>query len=70
MREEILDHLNREPFVPFRIVLTSGQGFDVTNPNLVAVGETIMHVMYPRSDRYAIMRLNQIASLELLETAQ
>jgi hypothetical protein len=70
MREEILDHLNREPFVPFRIVLTSGQGFDITNPNLVAVGETIMHVMYPRSDRYAILRQNQIASLELLETAQ
>lgn len=69
MREEILDHLNREPFVPFRIVLTSGQGFDVTNPNLVAVGETILHVMYPRSDRYAILRQNQIASLEILETA-
>ena len=69
MREEILDHLNREPFVPFRIVLTSGQGFDVTNPNLVAVGESILHVMYPRSDRYAILRMNQIASLEILETA-
>jgi hypothetical protein len=69
MREEILDHLNREPFVPFRIVLTSGQGFDVTNPNLVAVGESILHVMYPRSDRYAILPMNQIASLELLETA-
>jgi hypothetical protein len=69
MREEILDRLNREPFVPFRIVLTSGQGFDVTNPNLVAVGESILHVMYPRSDRYAILRMNQIASLEILETA-
>jgi hypothetical protein len=70
MREEILDHLNRDPFVGFRIMLTSGQSFDVTNPNLVAMGENVLHVMYPRSDRYAILRLNQIASLEILETAK
>jgi hypothetical protein len=70
MHEEILEHLRRDPFVPFRIVLTSGQGFDVINPGLVALGETTIHVMYPRSDRYAILRQNQIASFEILETAR
>ncbi len=69
MRDEIVEHLDREPFVPFRIILTSGQGYDITNPHLVALGESVMHVMQPRSNRYAILRLNQIASLEVLETA-
>jgi hypothetical protein len=69
MRDEIVEHLDREPFVPFRIILTSGQAYDITNPHLVALGESVMHVMQPRSNRYAILRLNQVASLEVLETA-
>jgi len=69
MRDEIRDMLHREPFVPFRIMLTSGQGFDIQNPDLVALGQTQITVYHPRSDRYAILRLNQVASLELLEPA-
>jgi hypothetical protein len=69
MRDEIVEHLDRDPFVPFRIILTSGQGHDITNPHLVALGETLMHVMQPKSNRYAILRLIQVASLEVLETA-
>jgi hypothetical protein len=68
MKDEIIEHLNREPFVPFRITLTSGEAYDVSNPNLVAMGETLMHVFFPRSNRYATLRLNQIASIELSET--
>jgi len=69
MRDEIVEHLDRDPFVPFRIILTSDQGYDITNPHLVALGETVMHVMQPKSNRYAILWLNQVASLEVLETA-
>jgi hypothetical protein len=70
MKEELVEHLRRDPFVPFRIMLTSGQGYDVTDPQLVALGESLIHVMFPQSDRYAILRLNQIASMELLETVK
>lgn len=69
VKEEILDNIRRDPFVPFRITLTSGQGFEIANPGLVALGESIIHVMYPKSDRYAVLRVNQIASIELLEAA-
>ena len=65
MREELLELLNREPFVPFRIVLTSGSNYDIVNPNLVALGETILHVFFPRSDRYATLRMNQIVATEI-----
>jgi hypothetical protein len=69
MKEELLELLRREPFVPLRIVLTSGEGFDILNPHLVAVGESMIHVMRPKSDRYVILRLNQIASIEVMEPA-
>jgi len=68
MREEINEHMRREPFVPFRITLTSGQSYDVSNPSLIAMGESLMHIFFPRSNRYASLRMNQIASVELLET--
>ena len=65
MRNDILELINREPFEAFRIVLASGEGFEVSNPNLVAMGETTMHIYLPRSDRYAILRLNQVTSVEV-----
>ena len=67
MREEINEHMRREPFVPFRITLTSGQSYDVSNPSLIAMGESLMHLFFPRSNRYASLRMNQIASIEHLE---
>ena len=69
MLDSIKEMLDREPFVPFRIVLTSGQGFEITNPHLVALGQTQVTVYYTSSDRFAILRLNQVASLEVLEAA-
>ena len=69
MKEEILELLNRDPFVPFKIELMSGDRHQIDNPNLVAVGESTIHVMTPKSDRYVIIRLNQIVSTEVLEPA-
>ena len=61
--------LDRDPFTPFRITLTSGQSFEVVNPHLVALGQTQITVYHSKSDRFAILRLNQVASLEILEPA-
>jgi hypothetical protein len=65
MREEILELINREPFLPFRIVTTSGSDYAVENPNLVAMGQTLMHVFFPRSDRYATLRLTEVVATEV-----
>ena len=69
MYKEIVELINREPFVPFRIVLTSGDRFQVDNPNLVALGQSVLHLMFPKSDRYTVIRFNQIAATEVLEPA-
>jgi hypothetical protein len=66
MLEDLKELLNREPFVPFRII-TSGSLYEVTSPLQVAIGETQLSYYFPRSDRKAILRLNQIASFETLE---
>ena len=65
MKEHLLELLHREPFQAFRIVLSSGEGFEITNPDLVAMGESLMHIFFPRSDRYVTLRLNQISSTDI-----
>ena len=70
MLEKLKDLLDREPFVSFRIVLTSGHGYDVTTPYQVAIGQTQFDYYFPRSDRSATVRLNQVVSFETLDEAK
>jgi hypothetical protein len=64
MKEHLLELLHKEPFESFTIVLASGEGFEVSNRDLVALGESLIHIFFPKSDRYATLRLNQITSVE------
>ena len=67
MIEDLKELLRTEPFVPFRIVLTSGSAYEIRSPYQIAIGQTQMDYYYPRSDRKAILRLNQVAAFETLE---
>ncbi len=69
MLEQIRELLEREPFQSFRIVLTSGDRFEVTDPHLLAIGESLIFYCYPRSDRLAYLRLNQIAAVDMVQNA-
>jgi hypothetical protein len=69
MLDDLKDFLRSEPFVPFRIVLTSGSSYDVTTPYQVAIGKTQLDYYFPKSDRKAVLRQTQIASFETLESA-
>ena len=69
MLDTIRDMLEREPFQPFHIVLTSGERYDVTDPHLVAWGRTQITVYTSRSDRFAILRVSQITAVEAREAA-
>lgn len=67
---EIVDDLrHRDPFVPFRIVMMSGHAYEVANPDLVVPQKTQIVVFVPKSDKYLVLRLNQIAAIEVLEPA-
>lgn len=69
MREHLLELLRKDPFIPFKVVLTSGKEYEISNPHLVAVGETEMTVYVAKSDRWAMLRMNQVASLESAQAA-
>ena len=69
MKEQLLELLKREPFVSFHIVMTSGHEYEVSNPQMVAVGESQINVYLPKSDRFNILRLNQIAAIHVAQAA-
>ena len=69
MRQTLTKILDRDPFQPFRIIMTSGDRHEINNAHLVALGQTQLTAYYPRSDRFAVLRLNQLAAIETLESA-
>jgi hypothetical protein len=69
MLETLRENLDCDPFVPFRIILIDGDRDDVTNPHMIALGETMAFYCYPRSDRTAWLRMNQIAAFETIAQA-
>ena len=66
MIEDLNEFLHREPFVPFRIVLTSGTSYDVRSPGQVVPVETRLFYYYFGIDGYAVLRLNQLAVIETI----
>lgn len=67
MLDDLKQWLDNDPFVPFRVVLTSGGSFDVTSPYQLAIGKTQFDYYFPASDRKATVRLNEMVSIETLE---
>jgi hypothetical protein len=47
--EEIKKRLGERPFVPFRIITTAGQSFEVRHPDLVLVGRRDLMVGFADS---------------------
>lgn len=67
MLDDLKGMLDHDPFVPFRIVVTSGGTYEVTSPYQVAIGQTQFDCYFPRSDRKAIVRLHQVVAIETVE---
>jgi len=63
LRDEIITLLDREPFMPFRIVMASGDKYEVTDPHRLALGQNLMILLPPRST-HVMMRLNQVSAVE------
>jgi hypothetical protein len=69
IKEEIVCRQSANPFVPFVILTTGGTRYEGNNSGLIAVGQSVLHRMHPHSDRYDVIRINQIASLVVAEPA-
>ncbi len=64
MLDELKELLRRQPFEPFRIVINSGDRYEVQNPQNVALGQAKLGIFPPGTDLWIVLRLNQIISLE------
>lgn len=67
MLETILMLKHREPFVQFQILMNSGDRYLIENPDLLAIGKSELAYYFPKSNRVAFLRSNQIAAVEQLE---
>ena len=64
--ESIQDLLDREPFVPFRLVLTSGEHYDVVNPRSAMVLKAEVFIVFPDGERWAHVPLLHIATVKTI----
>ena len=68
-RETILELLNRRPFKPFRLCLSSGEVHEIRHPEIAALGKSQVVLVDPETDRLVIAALLHVASVETLQAA-
>lgn len=72
--EDFREFLRREPFIPFRIILTNGTTYDIFHPENAMLSRSVVHVglalpgeSHPIFDRVVTVALVHIVQIELLE---
>lgn len=67
---DIQARIKKQPFIPVRIVTSSGEHYDVTHPELLAVGKRTLFVGDASEeapsvyDRFSIVSLMHVTALE------
>ncbi len=64
--DEIRELLNRDPFEPFRFHLTSGDKYEIRDPNCVALGARRVFIAFTDADRQAFFPYLHISAIETL----
>jgi len=62
--DEIRNLLRHDPFEPFRIKLSSGDVYDVRDPNSVALGKNRLFIAFPEGDSWTFIPYLHIAAVE------
>jgi hypothetical protein len=62
--DTIRDLKNREPFMPFRIVMTSGDHYVIEDPDALAIGSSQLFYYPRRAGAGVHLRTTQIAAVE------
>jgi hypothetical protein len=72
---ELRDAIKRQPFQPFRLVMTDGMGYDIRHPDLLWVGLRTVYVGLTGQpgqtffERSVYVDLSHVIRLEPLEAA-
>jgi hypothetical protein len=69
--EELTRACEADPFVPFTVVMCSGDRYEVTSPRQIAFGSDIVFIFRARSKGgSAYCRIYNISSIEIAEPAK
>ena len=66
IRNNIRELLDRDPFVPFRLVLSSGQQFDVVDPQMTVLLKSEIFIAFPDGERSSLRPLLNVTAVETL----
>jgi len=67
--EEIRELLAKDPFEPFRLRLSSGDGYDIVDPQSVAVMRNRIFVALPGGEKWVFIPFLHIAAIEAASAA-
>jgi hypothetical protein len=63
---ELREFLTREPFEPVRIRLSSGDAYEIHNPDLAVVMKSRLFIAFPGTDRWTLIPFLHIAAVEAI----
>lgn len=66
IRDNIRELLDRDPFVPFRLVLSSGRHYDVVDPQMTVLLKSEIFIAFPDGERSSLIPLLHGTSVETL----
>lgn len=64
IRDNIRGLLDRDPFVPFRLVLSSGRQYDVVDPHMTVLMKSEIFIAFPDGERSSLVPLLHVTSFE------
>lgn len=63
---EVRELLERQPFQPFRLIMSSGRTYDITNPGLAVVLKSDVFVALDDGDRWVLAPLLHVFGIEAI----
>ncbi len=70
IRDNLRELLAVEPFLPFRLIMSSGKMYDVRSPDSAMVLKSEVFVVFPDGERWAHVPFLHIASIETLSNGR
>jgi hypothetical protein len=69
--DELIRAVNADPFIPFTVVMCSGDRYEVTSPMQIALGSDLLFIFRAKSKGgSAYCRIYNVSSIELAEPAK
>ncbi len=66
IRDNIRGLLDRDPFVAFRLVLSSGKHYDVVDPQMTVLLKSEIFIAFPDGERSSLIPLLHVTAVETL----